>query len=1097
MRFRISGRIYEKESGTALRGLIVRAYDEDLLYDDLLGSAVTDDGGRFEIVYDEKDFSELFENRPDIYLSIYAPPLRHLLDTRECVRWNASADEEFDIAIPHGLLEPKHTNPSKDIVEGRLNLSAEDLVIKKKNGFDVPKLRGFGPGRQPGAPALLEQRQYVALPRGASVLGLKVTPGDAVRLSGRANPMPIQPPVWDVGERGSRNAIRPEARGSGLAQLDGRNFQSAGVYPAELATLGATHEFFGVQFLEVTVRPLQFDSREHSFIFYPDLRYEVKFDYDGAVRRPEPENPDTPPLSIGRATMLTDLLQAPVVRSASDLLFRGTDPQRFFVKENIPHVIITDDFQWPKSAIEGEFRGSSTRSPHLEDRSANPVQADADGLRLVDHFKRLAKWKTARGMRSRVVTISEIVDGKWGDFTQDGFALDLQEVIRNFIKFIHEIWATEYVLLGGDVSIVPMRYLCGIGTGWMAWDASRDRSSGTSKQVEPNPPNVRGCYVFPGGTIAKINTDTVLPEKSLPVYTQHGGVKIPFDLDASPEQPGWYFTSKADFEDATKTAGFARLETYEQSTDAKPVPYPYVIVEGPNSLINDDFYWMPEDRPIPSDFYYSSIVGSCYGQPGKHDFDVNGNGLYGQFHWNENSQQEEPVNADFNLTPDVWVGRVPAETGAEARAFVDKILTYEKLTETDGRPVDFAYLQRMLFGADYWLHMGNFSQNPLSDPTAELKPGWYTHQDGSTVILLQEDFNISLIDIDGEPRPDWRLLARFSNGAQVEIPYQPAAGSQETNWAFAALSAKDQGKPTKLILVEGPKSEITPSSFVWEPVAKELGAAEKDALIAYMKGWFPEFTSAFRHYADFYELEQQPPAVPLASPTIRAGLDGGPHFVSLTGHGGVSGCCQVDLSEKYQNRGKYFIAFANSCSTAEPDSFSDSLGEQLIVQKHGAVAYVGNSRIGLIGIGDNFEEFFWCAVRQLKRVGPAAGLRLATESVKLMWTFFAQLLYGDPEMSVWTTMPKLYQVTHEAECVAGGTLVVRVRDLLSKPLSNHTVTLLAGWDNDTPSFFKTKETSSMGKASFKVPTSASLGKVSVVVSHQDFKPYIGEVKLIS
>jgi hypothetical protein len=1097
MVFKISGQIYEKESGRFLQGLTVRAYDKDLLYDDLLGSAVTDDEGRFEIIYTEKDFHELFEQQPDIYLSIYAPPFRHLMDTRESIRWDASRDEKFDIAIPRELLEPAHSNPSKDVVERVLNLPTEQLVIKRESGFDIPQLPGFGSAQTPGAPALLEQRQYVAVPRGGAILGLKVTPGDGVNLPGRANPMPVQPPVWDVDtEKGSISPLIPDALKPRFVPPDPRIFEARNPYPDQLVTLGASHEFYGLRFVEVIVRPLQYDPSERSFIFYPNLSYEVKFDYEAARRLAEAEARDRKSISLWRARQLAQVLDAPMIRSATELFLPQTTPL-FSLIENIPHVIITDDFTWPNPAIPGGSGNSPTRSPKLGERSANPVQKNSEGKSIVDHFKDLAEWKTRRGMRSRVVTVSDIVGGKWGDFTENGFALDLQEVIRNFIKFAHKEWDTLYVLLGGDISIVPMRQFCGLGVGWMGWDATRDRDHGTSQQIEPNPPNVRGCYVFPSGTVAKIYTDTVLPDKTMPVYTQHGGVEIPFNLNASADNPGWYYTTKDDFEDKNKTSGFTSRETAELSSDGKPIPY--IIIEGPNSLINDDFYWMPKERPIPTDLYYSSLVGPGYSQPGKHDFDLNGNGLYAQYHWDETLKQEEPLEVEgFNLIPDVWVGRVPAETAEEARAFVDKVLTYEKLTEADGTPVDFSYLQRMLFGADYWIRQWeDFTQHPSGDPSGGLVVGSFIHQDGSTFILRPSTWDIVFIQVDGKMIPNWRLLACFSNGAQVEIPYQEGEDEEEAHWFFASLFDNQQGSANTLVQVKGPKVEITPSTFVWEPVGIEGAAVEKNDQINQMQEFFPDFTAISRHYSDFYELDPKPPTVPLLSKRIRAGLDGGPHFVSLTGHGWIGGCCGVEISPDFKNDGRYFIVFADSCSTAEPDNVTDSLGERAVLQpKGGAVAYVGNARMGLTGIGSYYEEYFWCALHAFGRPGPAAGLRLATGNVKVIWTVFAQILYGDPEMPVWTTIPKLYQITHAPGISWGDVFEIKVRDVRSKPLAEHQVTLLGGWDNDSPVFLRMKETNSFGRATFKLPSSGSFQSFSVVVSHPNFKPYIGAVGML-
>ena len=61
MEFKIKGRVTETESEQGVRDLLVRAWDKDRCYDDLLGNATTDAEGRFEIVYTTKAFRELFD----------------------------------------------------------------------------------------------------------------------------------------------------------------------------------------------------------------------------------------------------------------------------------------------------------------------------------------------------------------------------------------------------------------------------------------------------------------------------------------------------------------------------------------------------------------------------------------------------------------------------------------------------------------------------------------------------------------------------------------------------------------------------------------------------------------------------------------------------------------------------------------------------------------------------------------------------------------------------------------------------------------------------------------------------------------------------
>ena len=99
--FHLGGTVREAESGIGIRGLFVKAYDKDLLFDDLLGSTFTGDDGELEIVAEAADFRDFFERRPDIYLKIYAPDRRTLLaSTKNAVRWNAGRYETFDVRIP-------------------------------------------------------------------------------------------------------------------------------------------------------------------------------------------------------------------------------------------------------------------------------------------------------------------------------------------------------------------------------------------------------------------------------------------------------------------------------------------------------------------------------------------------------------------------------------------------------------------------------------------------------------------------------------------------------------------------------------------------------------------------------------------------------------------------------------------------------------------------------------------------------------------------------------------------------------------------------------------------------------------------------------
>ena len=79
LRFRVQGTIEEAETGRPLSGHIVRAFDKDVLFDDKLGLATTDEQGRFLIEFTEDAFRDFMELTPDLYLRIYDPTGERLL----------------------------------------------------------------------------------------------------------------------------------------------------------------------------------------------------------------------------------------------------------------------------------------------------------------------------------------------------------------------------------------------------------------------------------------------------------------------------------------------------------------------------------------------------------------------------------------------------------------------------------------------------------------------------------------------------------------------------------------------------------------------------------------------------------------------------------------------------------------------------------------------------------------------------------------------------------------------------------------------------------------------------------------------------------
>lgn len=149
--FKIVGTVVEKESGRRLPNLMVKAIDKDLIFDDLLGTVITDSAGQFEIRYDKEDFQELFfDQKPDIYLKIKTPAGKEIFSTEDKVRYQGDQTEEFFVEIPAHLLPPQplvRWNPEESQQFKTAILSNEKLMrelseattsILKSHQIDYP-----------------------------------------------------------------------------------------------------------------------------------------------------------------------------------------------------------------------------------------------------------------------------------------------------------------------------------------------------------------------------------------------------------------------------------------------------------------------------------------------------------------------------------------------------------------------------------------------------------------------------------------------------------------------------------------------------------------------------------------------------------------------------------------------------------------------------------------------------------------------------------------------------------------------------------------------------------------------------------------------
>jgi hypothetical protein len=922
-------------------------------------------------------------------------------------------------------------------------INQRQLFVTPRSGSQLPQIAGLRNGGGQGLPSLPVEVHRVLIPPSQRVTAVHpIEDPEPVRV---AAPQPVLRPtlVRDV-----PNPRRVEARPVSLPltrPLPAR-------FPTETVQLNRVDAHDWGTMATVQLWPVQYDAATKEFVHHRNLRYDFVTEpatAPGTVLFPDVHGRD-------RALTLLSLMKNESVIVSPGALKPGLwliDPQALISNEPAGTVIITDDTAW---------NGTSSNPPFLNATTITqgaPVAKNPSGNGMIAEFERLAYWKTSRGMRTKVVPISIIMSFyKAGDLQTflPGPALDLPEVIRAFIGYAQKNWQTNYVLLGGVPDIVPMRQLLASRGSDFARNAS-------------GPPSATILEVSPGHLIAKLaGTDGTAfdladnrcnVDGSFSLIGVNSGIVIPFSKDGGGPR-GWYFTNSSDF--ANKTFGFTIL-----ASTSDPKAALYVIAFGGPEL-QDDFAWVWPGRASETDHYYSDMTRAPVGQ---HDFDANGNLLLGQTAPNG----DDDISLDgMQITGSVYVGRAPVANATEAKNFVDKVLAYETLVTPEGSALDASYLHKLTLYADNWAHPWLFAQYPAPAGKTVPDPGNYLWSGSDVLVRIEDDEGLAsaLAQNAVSATPAFSLQALYdASGEVTTIPYD-SSGKSGTCWFFCSqqfnrLDPASDAKGTSFVRIANAPPDF--DTLFWQNPIIDYGSAQKERIHSDFKNLFRGLGDLRRTYRDNVDFPDQD-IEPILDETANSVLDDGVHFLSVTGHGNVNNVGSI-RERACLNAKKPFIMYAHSCLTADPQA-RPNLGSHFVTQPNGALAYIGYARSCWTGdpVAD-YEAGFWCGVAEFRRLGPPVSLHMNTSNWQQFAHIFMMMLYGDPEMPVWTRPPRTLSVAFTYNQVSSGLfkgaeLVQVTATDNSQAVQGVTVTLLQGWTNSLtdPKYFTSTTTDDNGKA---------------------------------
>jgi hypothetical protein len=215
-------------------------------------------------------------------------------------------------------------------------------------------------------------------------------------------------------------------------------------------------------------------------------------------------------------------------------------------------------------------------------------------------------------------------------------------------------------------------------------------------------------------------------------------------------------------------------------------------------------------------------------------------------------------------------------------------------------------------------------------------------------------------------------------------------------------------------------------------------------------------------------------------------LNAGVNLVNHLGHASLYDVLRLSPGDvpSLTNDGvnaSYFVCYSQGCYAASFDNRDDvgvvhpedCIGEELVMGPHGAVAFIGNTRLGwdapytTCGVSQFFDRQFFDAIfgEGITTIGDAlTDSRIdnipAIPYDGVRWVYYELCLLGDPALPLWTAAPRPLTVSHDPVLYTGqGGFEIHVADA-DGPVSGAFVCL----NGDTPNVYCAASTDGAGSA---------------------------------
>jgi hypothetical protein len=308
-------------------------------------------------------------------------------------------------------------------IHDKVSINLADFESEKIQEFDKVTWKSDFKTFEVGMPELPVYRVSYVLPINAKFTGVTFSLKEKQLLKKDIYIYPVQPPI-----------PLDNTKSIDFKQPDEKTYNSDEPYPGTLYKLESDDIYQGYHIVTLEIFPFEYIPKSRKLHYYPDLEYTIEYDN---------VSPSVTTMSERQTVTRAELSKKAVkniVKNTQDVESFGSN------------VISTND---TKKTVKSGMQ--KTKSISISDDIVpDYIIITSESLKAA--FKPLADWKTKKGLFAIIKTTEDIAASFTGS--------DLQEKIRNYLISAYGKWgATIFVLLGGNIDIVPSRYVSGVEVG--------------------------------------------------------------------------------------------------------------------------------------------------------------------------------------------------------------------------------------------------------------------------------------------------------------------------------------------------------------------------------------------------------------------------------------------------------------------------------------------------------------------------------------------------------------------------------------------------------------------------------------------------------